>query len=594
MTARRILRELAWFIVPALLLSAVVAWDCARRQEFIGTFDTEQFFWQGLNMLAVVGTGSSNVTRSFLGIPTPYTYTPSMQELSLPLLGLSAVTNPYFAYNLLVFVVLIANGSSMYALLRAAGLRPLTASLGGVVYLLAPTTLGRSMAHIYLAQTFFLPALFYLAWRDVGEAEASGRDCFRGWHWALMGALAGVMTCGHEYLGLICLAQIGLFLVCRSRRLGVRRLLGAAAAAAVAFVLIAAPVVWMYPAQHAFDRDHGTWPQRPLEESIALSASPADFFMPSNDNGLYRHFSIFTRENRLTESLNYLGLLNMGALLVLGFWAVRRRERLHALLDESPLLRALRLELTVTAVGALVVSLGPRWKSHPSFMLPVQVVLWMHCAPFTLIRGWGRFGFILFFVLTMLTAHLVEFAMRRGLKPWAVLLLFGLAIVDQVPLARLPTFRVPVPSAVNTIRDEPGDFMVLHLPMDTQSGALHNSVGQFLQLYSHKRIVSGYSAVEPPLFTQAVAASPLQSLDWPTMRAAPPCDVDVLTWWLLDHDVRYIVYENFTQFYTSWFNEKDDCLLRARTMRILREMQGRGHVQVIEDDASFTVYRIMP
>lgn len=585
-SARRVRGEVLLLVAPLLAVGAFISWRCALEQVFIGTWDIPQIFWQGRNLLRVFETGDANLTDSFLGLPTPFTYTTSVHGFSLPLLALTRVTNPWFAYNMLFFVVLAANGASMYAVLRLVGLRRGAAAVGGLVYLLAPTTLVRSLAHVYLAQTWHLPWMFWLMYRDRVEGP-------RAPHWVAFGVFMALLHGAHEYLGLLGFALLGVALVCRVHDLGIARVARAGAMALLAYGVLSAPVLWMYASQRLYDVAHDIHPRRPIWESIYLSASPADFLMPSNGSLVYRNFAVLTQENRITENFNYLGLVNIATVLVLASWALWRRDRLRAFAEESPFLRTLRRELSITGLGALVVSLGPRWKYAPWIVLPVALL--QVVPPFHMVRGWGRYGYVLFFVLALVTAHLVAFLMRRARRP--ALVAFALAVVvavDQIPLLEIPHFRMPFPSALSEIAAEPGRFAVLHLPFHSTSGAQHTGTSQLLQAFHGKRIVGGYASFDPPLFLQTLRTTPLAAIDGTDLRPMSRASTAAFASWLLNADVRYIVYEKKTQYVQEHFTVGADLALRAATVPLLDDLARTGTLRCIEDDEDYNAYRVVP
>ena len=585
MSPRRVLAEVTLVVAVALGLGAYVSWRCAREQVFIGTWDLPQTFWQGANLIRVWRTGAPNLTSAFLGLPTPFTYAPALHTISLPLLALTWLTNPWFAYNFMCFVALTANGASMYAVLRLVGMRRDAATIGGGVYLLAPTTLVRSVAHLCLTSTWYLPWMVWLLYRE-------HLDGFRARHWIAFGALIAFMHGSHEYLGLLGLGLLGGALACRLPDLGVRCTVRAGGVALLTYGLLSAPVLWLYLSQRAYDQAYGIHPVRPLEESIYMSASLADYLMPSNANIVYRHFAFFIAENRILESFNYLGLLNLVTLLVLGWWALRRRDRLRAFIDESPLLRTLRRELWATAVGALVLSLGPRWKSAPWIVLPVSLLAF---APFDMVRGWGRYGFVVFFVLALLTAHLAQFMLARTRWPAPLTLaILGVAVLDQLPFTEVPAFRMPLPSALSRIAAEHGRFKVLHLPFHSKSGAQHAGLSQIMQPLHGKDIVGGYAAFDPPVYLYALLQTPLSELDGATQGTTSKASAAALARWMMDADVRFVVYEKKLQFYRERFGPSEDARLRAATDPVLEALVRAGDLERIEDDPDYRVFRVVP
>ncbi|MEW6284024.1 MAG: hypothetical protein AB1758_35755, partial [Candidatus Eremiobacterota bacterium] len=368
---KRLAKELALMLGPALLASLAVAWHYARRETFLGDFDLEQVFWQGHNLWTVLSTGDPILRTSFLGTPTPYTYTPTMIYFLPPLMALSSLTSPFFAHNVFFLGTLLANFGTFYALLRVGELGVRASALGAWIFVLSPAILLRCAVHLYLGAAFFLPLFFLVLYRDRTRG-------FRMGNWALLGLLAALMHGFHEYLGILGVMLLTIAGACNLTRLGARGSLRAAAAAGFVFALLVSPVLWMYAAQIRFEREHGIVVQRDPSESVRMSATPADYLMPSNLGPIYSRIGFLARTDRITEWFNYLGLLNLATPLVLAWWAVRRRDLWVDFWRSSPLLRCLWRELTATGLGMLLVSFGPRLKWAPEVALPLALLVENH------------------------------------------------------------------------------------------------------------------------------------------------------------------------------------------------------------------------
>ncbi|NDD29087.1 MAG: hypothetical protein EB084_12555 [Proteobacteria bacterium] len=364
--------ELVLLALVALSVAAVVAAMLARRQLFLGSFDSEQIFGQGHALLQAWASGTSISTRAFLDLPLPLTYSPLEHAFSMPLLALSRLTNPWFAFNLMALCTLFANGLSMYGLLRVGGLCRPAAAVGGFLFFTAPTLLVHTYQDAYLGQAFYINIMFALQLRD-------RRAGFRAAHWGLLGACAALLAGAHEYLGLMGLGLLAVFLFCSARRLGARRLAVAVAASMFVFVVVEAPVLWMYAEQRAFDRENHVEFARPIEHSVVNSCLPRDYLFPRTYHPMLDWRGLAQESSQTGESAPYLGFINLSALLLLGMWALWRRDRVRAWLDASPLMTTLRCELLLCGVGGFLLTLGPRWRTAPWIPLPVELLLRPMC-----------------------------------------------------------------------------------------------------------------------------------------------------------------------------------------------------------------------
>ncbi|MEW6279861.1 MAG: hypothetical protein AB1758_14630, partial [Candidatus Eremiobacterota bacterium] len=153
-------------------------------------------------------------------------------------------------------------------------------------------------------------------------------------------------------------------------------------------------------------------------------------------------------------------------------------------------------------------------------------------------------------------------------------------------------FTVHVPAAVREIARDPAEVYVLNLPMSTSTGALHSGVGQLLQGYHGKRMVTGYAAFDNPLYLRRIAESPLSFLDFPAALQGG-CDPRAVGQALEQLEIGYVIYEKRTQFYTPWFTLKQDGMLRGITLSTLTALERQGRLDLLEEDDGYAIYRVV-
>jgi hypothetical protein len=579
-----------------LLPIIIVSYALASAQMFIGSDwgDIETFVSHAHNLEDVVTSGDSVLTNTFFGAPTPYAYSQIALLESLPLWGLSELTDPFFAYNFLLLTFLLANFCSMYTVLRLLEMNRATALLASMVYLMAPVTIVHALGHLMLVVTFLLPLQLYLLYR----IKLRPRDSRL---WLALGLTNGAYLWVREELGLFAVIASLAFIALNWRLFWGRQVLIRIGAWSVIVIALAMPILALYLQRVDFDRDRGIETARTAMDSYAYTSSPANYLFPSDVNFIYDDLpSAFVHTN-VVEQLNYLGIFNLAALIYLGRLVILRRDRLQDFAARSPFLKVMGWELTVIAVGAAVISFGPLLRMNESFVkTPLYLIYQFDVPGLESIRAWARFGIFTFAVATLLAAHVFEFLFRQPLQrpliaAIAVVLGIFLIVADQYPLGDVWRHETPVPKAVDDISAAPGDPFVMHLPLDLETDALHNSNALFFQVFHNKPIVNGYMAFLPPLALQKIMNSPLACLSYPQMTDPnlAGCGAPEVADYFLREDIRYIVYEKKTRYYLpGTFQPDDDRIVRERTTALLHQMVNARALIVFYEDSDFVFYRL--
>jgi hypothetical protein len=174
----------------------------------------------------------------------PYSFQPLVEPqvvlagwpFGLPFWPLDALFGPIVAWNLLLLGSIVLAGVATYAWLRAAGLKALPASLGGLVFAIAPYRLTQSgVGHLLGWLAVLLPVVLLAIERARTAESARARHA-----WGAVAALALVSLplSGQVHLALGALPLALLYAAIRSRRETLLWVLGGiAVGAAIAIVL---------------------------------------------------------------------------------------------------------------------------------------------------------------------------------------------------------------------------------------------------------------------------------------------------------------------------------------------------------------------
>jgi hypothetical protein len=169
----------------------------------------------------------------------------------------------------------------------------------------------------------------------------------------------------------------------------------------------------------------------------------------------------------------------------------------------------------------------------------------------------NRFSIVLSLALAMLVAYGTWILLRRTLRAGhpartvvATTLLLVVALFDQVS-APLPLTDARIPAPYRVIRDDPGDFAILQLPLGWRNsfgtrGAERTQL-QYLQSYHHKRLLAGNTSRNPdfkfdyftriPLFRALTETEMYQKPDAETLTRAQEQAGELMAL----YDLRYLV-----------------------------------------------------
>ncbi len=222
------------------------------------------------------------------------------------------------------------------------------------------------------------------------------------------------------------------------------------------------------------------------------------------------------------------------------------------------------------AIGFAVLTLGPLLQIRGRYLFPLDNLLRemgtsqdvSFPLPFALLhylpiikanRVPNRFSIALSLALAMLAAYGAWRLLRRTKRGWTIAAtagLLGVALFDQV-CAPLPLTDARIPAPYQVIRDDPGDFAILQLPLGWRNsfgtrGAERTQL-QYLQSYHHKRLLAGNTSRNPdfkfdyftriPLFRALTEVELYQKPDAETLERAQAQGGELMAL----YDVRYLV-----------------------------------------------------
>jgi hypothetical protein len=433
-------------------------------------------------------------------------------------LPLQAILGNNAAYSLLFIAAFALNGFSMFLLARELTGSPPAAFVGGLIYGFWPYTLSH-YGHPNMMLTCWVPlALLYLH-RTLEERHA--RDALLA---ALFLALTGVTRWQLLVMGGV---SVLLYLVyrcltnknCRTwRTLGRLALTGLAAGALMAPLAI--PVVSAYLTQPS-PEDAFT------DESLTGQTDLLAYVLPSRGHPLWSDAAAQVYDN-FADNKVYVAFVGYTT-LALALWGSVRRWR------------QARFWLLAAAVYVLL-ALGPQLRLngqlYPQIPMPYRLVgdLWfVH-----ILRKPDRFNVFLGLPLGMLASWgMAALAPKRPKwRPALLTAALGLLILREYALLPYPTARPAVPAWYSQLAQEPGDFAVLDLPMDTRSFDKHYA---FYQTTHGKPLVEGHVSRPPQEAFAFIEGNALVSAfaQREQLRIQPEMDVNLET--LAEVGIRYVV-----------------------------------------------------
>jgi hypothetical protein len=254
------------------------------------------------------------------------------------------------------------------------------------------------------------------------------------------------------------------------------RALRSLAAAAIAGILIASPILWPYARLAAA----GT--RRPIEQAAEFSASPSAYLVSaSRIDALWSH-RFFTRDiDVLFPGVAALGLALVGAVHAWRHGEANRRRT---------------VALAAIAVAGVVLSLGP---ATPGFTIAFRIFF-----PLQGLRVMARFGYLLLLAVAVLagfgTAALMRSVSSRAARA-AIAIVILAVVTGEAWHAPIPvTPFTGVPSIYAVLDREPRPALLVEAPFWPAETVYGN--GEYvLNATEHRTpIMNGYSGFTPDAY----------------------------------------------------------------------------------------------
>jgi hypothetical protein len=432
----------------------------------------------------------------------PHRWTLAYSEMNLGA-GILAVPvywvtrNPYAAHNAVLILSFVMSGVGMYLLARYLVGDIRAAMVAGIVFSFAPHLFAH-LPHIQLLMTAFLP-VGLLAFHRLADAPTPASGVKLGLALAVQAIL-----CAYYVVFLVLMVGFAVLYMAAAR--GYWRSLQYWRAVLIAVATASMLVIPLFVPYLALQQEAGF--ARTLDASNLYSANVAAYLASAATAHSWMLPYLQQWFGRWNEVLfpGFVTVAGSIAGMVLG-WRARGRLRETAML------------YTALAVLAGWASFGPKAGLYTALYYTVPA--------FSLMRAPSRFGVVVLFALSVLTAIGVARVLSRRSAPWlagAVLIVIA-AAESYVPLTGNFFRRVPEVEGVYRILATLPDGAVLELPLFRGSIRFAQTRYMAASMAHWKPLVNAYSDYIPqdylqnaPIYEDAPTAESLQLLKQRNVR----------------------------------------------------------------------------
>ncbi len=502
---RRDARLLLFYFILAILFTYPLVLHLDTHQPGHGGDDPAQTWSIWWVRYALFAIGANPLTTDYLFYPIGINlvaYTPVFLNgiLSIPLQFAVGVVP---AQNLLVYFALVAGGYGTYLFTRAvlvhlrqgsASQIDRAAALAGAFYALGAWHLNYAVAgHFMLLNNHWIPfyALYLIRWRKHGWKNGARAGFFlvlNAWTELTFVVFLAILTT--LYFGFR-ISDFGRRIT-NYEHLPLRAVQGLRITNFISLTLVSA--IGISPLALNIGQDlqrYGYYLAQGVGRVQVFSAEPISFFVPSSAHPTWGAWaSALTNANTSYAFIGYATLL----LALVGLFT-HRAARVWG---------ALALCFALLMLGATLI-IGEQSTGIP--------------LPFAILRGIpfvnaNRYPVRFNVMLALALAPLIALGAARLLRarPAALVALAALLAFEQLVLP-LPLTDMRVPAIFQTLRDEPGDFAILELPLGWRGsismlGKLDDRA-QFFQTVHHKRLLGGITSRTPRFKMQYFVEAPV-------------------------------------------------------------------------------------
>jgi hypothetical protein len=430
---------------------------------------------------------------------------------TVPVQGVFGLT---VAYNLVVIFSFVIGGYGTYLLVYRLGTDKLTAFVAGLVFTFSPYHFAHLLGHMQLISMEWLPfyVLFTIkALEPVIGQESSLRSSTL---WPAQSRLATVFLVltflcewGYYvmYLAIFTLLYAG-YVTWKehgsSHPLWGRSWEPTARAGLIwlLFIVLVSPILVPMVIEAIKTTEYLT---PAFEQSLALSADLLAFFTPNEMHPLWGDWARAWSERFTTttsERMIFAGYIPL-ALGALALWKCRRRAGFWALS---------LLVFFILALGA-VLHVGGQSVSVLGTTIPLPYIVLYRLLPFVrLSRSVSRFDVMVMLSLAVLVGLGLRWFMdwlsslstasehsgwlRTRSVAWSIAALTGALICVEFLAVPYPMAEVEVPSFYRQVAQEPGDFVLMELPMNWD-----RPIHMFNQVYHGTKLIAAYFGKPNPL-----------------------------------------------------------------------------------------------
>jgi hypothetical protein len=524
--------ELITVLVSAALLAVVLTFPFATQMTHVGrvdNFDGALGIWNVSWVARTLIVDPTHVLDANIFFPHKRTLVYSETNLGAGALAIPAywaTRNPYFAFNFVFLLSLIASAAGAYYLVRYLVGDRRAAAVAAIAFAFCPYVFART-PQMQLLWTAGLP-FSMLAFHRTADRPTAARAVALG---AVMAAQ--VLFCG--YYSVFSMLMVGFAVVTLAvyRRLWLNfEYWKAIAVAAIVAIVLALPVLVPY-----IQLQRTTGFSRTVADAERFSADWRAYFASS----AVAHRWMLGLLGRWKEVLfpGFVATTFGLAGLVIGLRAPRDKT---AAADASAADRSGRLRDTTILYGALGAiacwaSFGPG--------AGLYLVLYRLIPPFSLMRAPSRFGIVVTLALTVLAGIAIRELLSRMARPrlGLALLVFVTAAELAIPLRFRETS--PSPPAYKMLATLPAG-PVIELPFWSTNRERFGHAFYMLNSTTHwMPLINGYSDYVPPDTIDMAA----------TLKLFPSSDAFKA---LADRRPRYAI------FHMNLFGEEDRAAARAR------------------------------